>query len=408
MTIYMKLAWRNLMRNKRRSFISGTAIGIGLASLIFVDALTAGMERNMVASATSTFLGDGEIHRAGFRATRQVDMTIEGLDGVVSGLRGEPIVKTFAVRAMSFAMISSPANVNSIELVGVDPGSERNVSEIDDAVFEGTYFAGENELDIVIGDKLAEALQVTLGDRIVVTVAQAGTGALSQELFRVSGVFRLDIPEMDRSMAFVRLHKAQEMLGIDGRAHEIALAFTDEKYGSDERIPFWSKYSQSGNEAVGWPVILPQLNAAFELSDFSTYVMGLILFGIVALGIINTLFMSLHERMFEFGVLRAVGTRPAAIAQMIVYEAAALALISIVLGSALGLAVTAITGKAGINYTGIEFAGATFRKLLYPVLRTSQFVEYPLWLLLFTALVSLYPATYAARMSAAEAMRKSM
>ena len=239
MWIYVKLAWKNLLRNPRRSLIAGTAIGIGLAALIFVDALVLGMERNMVESATSTFLGEGEIHRKGFRATQQSDLTIERLDSVVSGLQQEEIVRSFTVRAMSFGMISSPANVTSVELVGVNPETEKQVSMIYETIVGGNYFEGNESHEIVIGSKLAEVLQVQLGDRVVVTVAQAGTGALSQDLFRVSGIFRLNIQELDRGAAFVRLPKAQEMLGLGSNAHEIALIFADPSIGSDSALPFW-------------------------------------------------------------------------------------------------------------------------------------------------------------------------
>ena len=408
MWIYLKLAWRNLLRNKRRSFIAGTAIGVGLACLIYVDALVIGMERNMVDSATSTFLGQGQIQRVGFRTTHQADLTIHRLPWVIENLSREKAVWHFSPRALSYGMISSPANFGSIELVGFDPAREKDVSEIDDVIIKGSFFAGDNPRDIVIGNKLAELLQVETGDRLVVTVAQASAGTLSQELFRVSGIYRFGITEMDRGMAFVRLEKAQDMLGIGRNAHQIALVFTNSKMAADPDLPFWEKYSRFGNEAAGWPVVLPQVQAAFELSRFSTYLMGLILFAIVALGIVNTLFMSLHERLFEFGVLRAVGTRPASIAQLIVCEAGALAFISIVMGSILGLIATGITAQTGLNYTGIEYVGVTFRKLIYPVLQVRQFVEYPLWVFLFTLLVGLYPASYAARMLPTTAMRRSL
>ncbi|MBN2321646.1 MAG: ABC transporter permease [Acidobacteria bacterium] len=404
----MKLAWRNLLRNKRRSFIAGTAIGIGLAALIFVDALLLGMERNMIDSATASFLGQGRIQRTGFQDTQQADLTIGSLEKVLEGLRQEPILRHFTPRVLTYSMVSSPSNLSSIELVGIDPVTEKPVSEIDEAIVKGDYFSGDNDRDILIGDRLAEILKVSLGDRLVVTVSQAETGDLSQDLFRVSGIFRLNITEMDRGMAFVRLKKAQAMLGIGNDVHEIALVFADSKSGGDAGLPFWRKYSRFGNEAMGWPDIMPQLEAVFKLSRFSTYLAGLMLFGVVALGIINTLFMSLHERMFEFGVLRAVGTRPFSILQLVTYEAGSLAVLSIVLGGILGFVVTYIVAQTGIDYTGIEYSGVTFRKLIYPVLHIRQFIEYPLWLFLFTMLVGLYPASYAARMSPAAAMRRSL
>jgi ABC-type lipoprotein release transport system permease subunit len=406
--MFIKLAWRNMLRNKRRSFIAGTAIGVGLAALIAMDALMLGMEQNMIDSATSTFLGQGRIQNKGFEDTQQADRTIAHLDEVLADLRREPSLKYFTRRVMSFAMISSPSNLSSIELVGIDPSSEKNVSEIDDSIVDGDYFSGNNPRNIVIGQRLAEILKVTLGDRLVVTVSQADTGDLSQDLFRVSGIFRLNIKEMDSSTAFVRLEKSQEMLGIGNNIHEIALVFADPESGGNPDLPFWSAYTRFGNEAKGWPAIMPQLKAVFELSRFSTYLMGLILFGVVALGIINTLFMSLHERMFEFGVLRAVGTRPFDIIRLVTCEAGALAIVSIVMGCILGFIVVYILAHTGIDYTGIEYSGVTFRKLLYPAMRIRPFIEYPIWVFLFTILVGLYPACYAARIAPATAMRRTL
>jgi len=133
-----------------------------------------------------------------------------------------------------------------------------------------------------------------------------------------------------------------------------------------------------------------------------------ILFGVVALSIMNVLFMSLYERMFEFGVLRAVGTRPRDMALLVVLEAACLGLVSAALGIIMGFGVTALIGVSGIDYVGVEYAGVTFRELIYPVMRPGQFVLYPLCVIVFALLAALYPAVYAARLRPAEAMRRSV
>ena len=153
---------------------------------------------------------------------------------------------------------------------------------------------------------------------------------------------------------------------------------------------------------------MPQLEAALKMTDFSTYLIAMILFGVVALGIVNTLFMSLHERMFEFGVLRAVGTRPFVTGQMILYEAASLAVLSIGLGALMGFVLTFIVSKTGIDYSGIEFAGVTFQELLFPVFSWQQYFRYPVWVFVFTIVTAVYPAVYAARLSPAKAMRRSL
>ena len=405
--ILIKLAWRNLFRNKRRTIIASIAIGIGLAVLIFADALWVGMEQNMVKTATASFLGDGQIHREGFRDTQAVEMTINQLNEVIDALSQEAIVEQFTPRTFAFGMITSPANVSAINLVGAQPSTERFLSQIDDAIIEGAYFEGDNNRDIVIGAKLAELLEITLGNRTVVTVAQSESGDLSQEMFRISGIYHFADEAMNSSMAFVRLEKAQEMLAIGSGVHEIAIKFTDTKYGQNKDIPFWERYSQHGNEALSWTEILPQLQAVFEMSKYSKYIMAVILFGVVVFGIINTLFMSLYERMFEFGVLRAVGTRAFGMARLILFEAGALAIVSIALGAILGFGSTWIFAKVGIDYTGIEMMGVTMQELIYPIMTVKPFILYPICVFIFTIITGLYPARYAAKIAPATAMRRS-
>ncbi|MCK4372325.1 MAG: ABC transporter permease [candidate division Zixibacteria bacterium] len=407
MRLYIKLAWRNIFRNKRRTFIAGSAIGIGLASLIFVDAIVLGMEENLIYSATASFLGEGQIHHDGFRTTFELESTIIEPEKVTAKLEAQPVVEHFAPRLLSYAMISSPANVSGVTMVGIDPDREREISQIDEAVIEGTYLDTNSARSIVIGDKLADLMEVELGDRVVLTASQVHGGELSQEMFRVSGIFHMAVDGMDKGMVFISLGKAQQMLNLAGEIHEIALKFNNAEIGHNEQASFWTTYSTDGNEAAGWAVLMPQMKVALDFGQFSTLIIGLILFAVVSLGIINTLFMSLYERMFEFGVMRAVGTRPFAMGRLIVFEAGALAAVSCVLGIILGLVVTCVFTRIGIDYTGIEYVGVTFRELLYPVMQLKQYVLYPVIVFLLTMVVGLYPASYAARMNAAKAMRRS-
>ncbi len=404
----IRLAWRNVFRNKRRTIIAGVAIGVGLAALIFTDAWIEGMKRSMIQSATAAYLGEGQIHAKGFRRTQDVSLTIRDPQAVMAELRNDPAVEAFAPRAESFGMITSPTDVASAMVVGVDPGKERRLSRVVANIRQGTFFEGAGERDIVIGSELARLLRVSVGDRVVVTASQAGTGELAQDLFLVSGIYRFGIRELDAGLAFIRLARAQKMLGIDGGLHEIALRFRDIDFASLPDNLFWARYSDGGNEAVSWTILLPQLDGVLKVIWVTLAVMAVLLFGIVAFGIINTLFMSLYERMFEFGVLRAVGTRPSGIGRLIVFEAGALAALSVALGTVLGFVLTFAMSKIGIDYRGIEFAGTTFADLLYPVLEVRQFLVYPAAVFLFTVLVGLYPAAFAARMRVAEALRKSL
>ena len=408
MKMHVKLAWRNMLRNKRRTIIAGFAVGIGLGSMIFVDALYVGMQRNMVGTATGSFLGEAQIHNRTFRESLDVDATIGNLDSVLSALGQSDLVEHVAPRIMTFAMISSPANMSGVSLVGIDPERERNVSEVDDRMAEGAYFDGSSEREIVIGSKLADVLEVEIGSRVVITATQAHTDDLAQEMFRVSGIYRFNVRELDNSFAFIRLDRARRMLNLEGQAHEIAITFKSPETPLDDSLPFWSAFSTGDNEVLPWPKLLPQLHTVFEMTDFNMLITGLLLFGIVAFGIVNTLFMSLHERMFEFGVMRAVGTRGWDLLRIVLFEAAALSLVAIALGSLIGFIATVWVGHIGIDYSGIEYAGTTIRDLIYPTFSPDQYVIYPLGVFLLTTLVGLYPAASAARLTPANAMRKSM
>jgi len=407
MLLFLKLAWRNVLRNRRRTLIAGTAIGLGLAAMIFTDALYEGMMRHMMRSATSTYLGDAQLHRDGFRETRNVDLLIADLPDAVVRLQQSPWVQAFSARISTFAMIASPRNSAAVTLIGIDPQQESAVSKVDDAITSGSFLGETDARNVILGSKLAEVLEVDLGDRLVLTTTEAFTGEMHQELFRLSGIYHFGEAQMDEGMAFIHLPVAQRMTGLTDQAHELAIVLKEPKMAREESLPFWKDIAGANNEAVGWPIILPELNSVVQMSSLNLIVTGSILFAVVALGIVNTLFMSIYERMFEFGVLRAVGTSRGEIVSLVLLEAAWLAVISAGIGIVLAWSVTSLVAHYGIDYSGIEVAGVTIRESIRPIMQWSQFLIYPIWTILLTVLVGIYPGLYAARITPAHAMRKT-
>ncbi|MEN8222570.1 MAG: FtsX-like permease family protein [Acidobacteriota bacterium] len=405
---YLKLAWRNILRNKRRTIIASIAIGVGLASLIVTDGFMIGMKNNLVDSATSTLLGEAQIHHKDFRQSFDVEKTILNKEEVFANLMKDPDVETFSERVISLGMITSPSTAESVIVYGIDPMNDKNLSKIDNRIDRGTYFEESIGREIVIGSKLAEVLEVSLGDRIVITVAQAFGGDLSQEMFRVSGIYHFNVKEMDNGMVFIRKEKAQKMLNLEDKIHEIAVKFTNIRSAEDKKIPFWNKFGSDGNEAVSWTIIMAELKNILDMTDISLYMMGGILFFVVIFGIINSLFMSLYERMFEFGILKAVGTRPSGLRKLILFEAGWLAIVSIFIGVLIGFAGSLLLLKYGINYGGIELSGAYIHEKIYPVMNLMQYIKYPVFVLIFTIVVGLYPAYVAGKMKVTDALRKSM
>jgi ABC-type lipoprotein release transport system permease subunit len=405
--IYLKLAWRNLFRNKRRTFLSALAIGVGIAALIFVDALLIGWKENMIRTATSTFMGQGQVHHKGYRDTLEVDKTIDHPEKKVNKLKSNPDIQWVTRRTQTFGMIASPGNVQSILINGIDPVTEKNMSKLDEAIIEGNFLEKNNGNNkMLIGKKLADILEVEPGDKVILTVAQAKTGDTAQEMFRIGGIFEFKVRQMDRSMAFIDLQRSQELLGIKDNVHEIAFTFKNQEISSHPEHPVWTLLDDPNLEVLSWLALMPELKAMLKWLNVSMLIMSFVLFGIVAAGIVNTLFMSLYERMFEFGVLRAVGTRPGNLALLIVLEAGALAVISAVLGSAMGGVLVQIFSKLGLDYSDTEFVNVAIIDRIYPVMEPYQFIVYPLALILFTMVIGLYPAIHAARMTPSKAMKK--
>lgn len=403
------LAFRNVLRNRRRTLLTATLIGFGLGTLILHDGLILGMREALILNSTRTFLGEAQIHAQGYRKGPELEKVISDWERVRGKLQAAPEVEAFAPRIIASGMLTSPRNISAVSIYGIDPALESAVSKVRQSIIQGEYLRGASETEILVGARLAELLEIGLGDRVVLTAAQAHGGELAQELFRVSGIMRFNSRQMDQGVVMLPLEKARKLVGLAGQVHEVAFRFRDSRDALREDLALWSELSNSGNEALGWRELMPQIKAVLEMMKYSTAMSAMILIGVISLGVVNSMFMSIHERMFEFGVLKAVGTRPRQIAMMILTEAAALALISIGIGLCLGAAVTYYFSTAGIDFAGMEYAGTTLSEPIRTVIEPMrQFVQFPVFVLGLTVVAGVYPAIHAARLIPTRAMRKSL
>ncbi|MCD4777126.1 MAG: FtsX-like permease family protein [Candidatus Aegiribacteria sp.] len=402
----VKFAWRSTWRNGRRTVITGLAVGLGLGSMIFYEALMQGMGAYMIQTTTNPWMGDAQIHRNGFMDTRRIDLTVERPDSVLFMLRQDSTVSASTPRILSPASATSTTEMKPVTLIGVDSETDPALTMLEAAIDTGSYLSGDST-ELIIGYKLADDLNAGPGDVIVITAARADSG-LSSSMFFVSGICRFGSDDLDRYSAFVNLNTAGGMLGIPGDVHEIAVRFPESKTGADTTIAFWSEFSIFRNSALGWPELAPQVSAMLNMVDLGMAVTAIILFALVVFGIVNSLFMSVYERMYEFGVMKALGTRPGTIGTMVVLEAFWIAVISTVMGSAIGLLTVWITSKTGINFGEFDVSGVVFNKPLYPILKLSRVWIYPLFTLILTTAAGIYPGIHAGRLNPAEAMRKSL
>ncbi|MBT5724800.1 MAG: ABC transporter permease [Gammaproteobacteria bacterium] len=405
--LIFKLAFRNLFRNTRRTVLTSLLISSSLIVLILVDGLMHGMTNVMVGGITHTLEGEAQVARKGFRNDFEVEYTIDDPASVISQLEENKTLEGFGPRVIIGGMIASSYNTTGSLVYGVDAKQELKVSRISEAIIEGQYLSGEPR-EILIGKPMAELLEVELGDRLIITAATVDTNEITQELFRLSGIFEFGPEEMDKNLVFINLVKAQSVLGMQDNLHQIALRFMDPEDAKNKELPLFKQLTNEENEALGWLDLQPSIGAMIEMAGFSTAIVGAILFLLTSLGVINSMFMSIYERIYEFGVAKAIGTTPRQIIQLVLFEALLLALISCVFGLAIGYFLGDYFSIHGIPMGKMEVSGVLLDGNMYTQLMLYQFVNFPIYVTLLTLAAAIYPATFASRIVPTEALQRAL
>ncbi|TKB44419.1 ABC transporter permease [Thalassotalea mangrovi] len=405
--ITTSLASRSIFRNSRRTLLTITLIACCLAALMFSDAMTRGYMKSMVAISTETFLGEAQLHRTGYRQSNDVDLYMQNQPALMQQLRNDADIDAFSPRIISGAMVSSSQNVSGAMVYGVMAAEEAGVSKLKQSVIAGQYLSGTKQ-ELLLGAQLADILEVDLGDRIVITLSQADTGELAQELFRVSGITRFGDRLMDSGLVFINYQQAQRILAVTG-PHQIALQLSDDELIDRRSADLWSNYAGDGIELLSWKELYPQINSMLEMSAYSTWIVSIIMYTLVTLGLVNTMFMSIFERHNEFGILLAIGTRPARLFAQIIYEGFFIGILGVCCGFILGYGLCLLGAHFGINFgEGLEFSNITFNEPIYLINDPISFLKIGMALLLVTILACIYPAYHAAKLRPSLAMRKPL
>lgn len=405
-TLIARLAKRSLFRNTRRTLLTVLLISCSLAAILFTDAFVRGMVETMVKISTQTFLGEGQIHRVGFRAANDIDLYIEDTTTLYQQLNTTSAIQAYAPRVLAGAMTSSSENVASAIVYGVDAMKEAQVSKLKLAVTQGEYLSGIDG-EIIIGEQLADLLEISLGDRVVITVSEALGGDLSQALFRVSGLFSFNERSMDIGMAFINLSQGQQLLNITG-VHEVALRLQHLHQAQDDTLPFWQSLNNNQIETLSWQKLVPQLSSMLAMTKYSTLIVSIIMYVLVCLGLINTMFMSIFERHTEFGILLAIGTRTKQLFYQILLEGFFIGLLGAAVGLLMAFVLCYWGSIVGIDYSDIEMSGMTLNEPIYLILDASSFAIMGISTLAVTLIASIYPAFHAARLKPSFAMRKTL
>ena len=412
----LRLAWRNLWRNPRRTLIAMAAIGLGYAMLLFVACLMAGLRQQMIESGTGLVLSDMEVHAPDYYPDRPIQQTLGGRTGtdvsaLVAAIAADPRVQAASPRVYGYGLVSATHQSAGAQLLGIVPDQEQKITVLQTRMVKGSYLTGRIPKGVVIGDKLAATISVEVGSEIVL-LTTAADGSTGNDLYTVAGMFHTGLDAMDQGLVLMPLASLQELLRLPpGRIHEVGIKLHDNAAATATATALEAQLSKTLPVRVrAWPELAPELADYVQFNRRVTFILFFIFFLLAVMGIVNTMLMAIIERTRELGMLMAVGMRPVQVVGLIVAEAASLAGASLVLGAALGAPLLWYLQVHGLNLGGdrgaVSLAGVVVSPLWHGRQDFTAYTQAALGLAI-TALVSaLYPALRAARFRPTEALRK--
>ena len=400
----LKLAWRNIWRNPRRSVIIMISVAIGVIATVFMDTLSRGMIYQMLNNQIGSHVAHIEIHRKGFKDNPVIQSVVPDPARVQRTLASSPDVLHDSKRILTYGLLSSATNSAGVSLIGIDPQAEEHVTTIRQSLVAGHYLSGRPN-EIVMGSALAEKLGVHLGDKVV-AMASRRDGSVGSDVFRIVGLYETFSSEFDKSFVYIALMNAQSMLGLGSDVSEFAVLVRDR-----ERVKAVESELQdalgSSYEVLSYPEILPLLVLQIDVYTESMFIFYAIIGIALIFGIINTMLMAVFERIREFGVLKAVGMKNGRLFSMILLEALFLGLIGTVVGFILGYLIYLPLSHSGLDLRMFAASLKSFGvgAIIYPVL-TWDVIANALIIIPFIAVLgAVYPAARACRLEPIDAIR---
>ena len=402
------LAFRNLWRNRRRTLLTVSAMVVSASLLILSLGVFSGMMDDMLATTTGLYHGHLVITTPAYREHRDLHAHLEAATNDLPTLATLPGLRGHSPRLRAFGLLSREQSSQPVELLGIDPRREPQVTNLHEKLVAGRYLLAGETGAVVIGSALAKKLDAAPGSEVVV-VTQAADGSIGNELLIVRGIFTTGDSRYDGRLALTNLGTLQQLLVLDGRIHEVVAALADpmQAFAAADRL---NAVLPAGLTARDWGDLLPEMREAIASFDVSRLIVAAILYLATGLGILNTCFMSVMERTREFGLLLASGMRPWGIRRLVLLESLLLGVIGLSFGLLGGGLFTWYMQAVGIDLsttiTPITYAGSTILPRLRAVFAAANFYIPALLLLVVAVLAGFLPANRAARLDPVAALRE--
>ncbi len=406
---YLLLAWKNLWRNRRRTIITLAAIAFSIMLVQALHNLSAGVYAGMVDSGVRAGSGHLAVYRHNYLESREESLDFKDRD-LITKIESIDGVERVLPRLYIPALAQSSRESRGIMLIGVDPQRERLINPFLRSLADDAMVRSTDSRDAVVGARLLNELQIKPGQKFVVT-AQHQDGTLHSELLHVRGVVNTGMKDIDGSLIVIGRERAGQLTGSSDSVHELAVILSDPGYEETAHGRITALLaSRPDIEAVNWERAMPNLANAIKLDYASQKFIFLIILLIVTIGVVNTLLMSVMERMREFGVILALGSKPMMLRCMIMFEALSLGLLAAAVGTLLGSLATWYLVAVGVDLADfvpetLEFGGVVFDPIMRASWNPGWMFQIALYVVGLTLLAALYPAIKAGRITPVEGMR---
>ena len=400
----LKIAFRNIFRQKRRTILTALAMIVGfMLSSVFIG-LSDGAYGNIIAMFTRNRIGHIQVHREGYLDKPSLYKTINNVSAVGETIQSTAGVEAWAPRIYGAGLGSVGEKSTAVQIIGVDVVRETAATRFDKKVVEGSVLAETALHEAVIGKGLAKIISGTVGSEIVI-FSQGADGSLANDVYKIVGIAESSDDVTDRVACYLHIEDAQELFVLEGRVHEIVVIVSNINRVNKITNAIETRFNDSTLDVAPWQVVAKSFYRAMRTDQQGDAIGRWVIMLIVAIGVLNTVLMSVLERTREYGVLKAVGTKPLQIFWLVVCEVAIIALGSICVGAILGVLINYLLSIYGITYPEEITYGGMKLKTLYAEVNVRCLVIPAITVMLSAAIVSLFPAIKAARIMPAKAMR---
>lgn len=402
----LQIAWRNIWRNKTRSFVVICSIMIGLWAGVFILAFSWGLYKNNIDDTVFKQLSHIQIHHPSFKVENESKYTISNTDEIIQKLQSNEDVASVSSRVITTGMITSPTTASGVKIYGITPSLEETQIGLNENVRQGAYFESGKDNEILIGEKLAKKLKIKVKSKVVLTFTDVENEIVSAA-FRVGSLYRSKNISLDEVNVYVQKNQLGKLLGLEAtESNEIAILLKNEE--QLDSVKAYSASLVSKGKVEDWKALSPELGMVIESFNLYTYIITGIILLALTFGIVNTMLMSVLERVRELGMLMAIGLNKRKIFMMIMLETLYLTLIGCPIGLLVGWLSINFLGKHGINISMFSegLASFGFSSIVYPSLDNEKYIIVAVMCFITAILAAIYPAYKALQLNPSEAIRK--